>query len=145
MIVELPAQLTAEATTPSYAHDGDAGLDLHSIEGLVLRPGERRLVGTGVSVEIPTGHVGLIAPRSGLAKKEGVTVLNAPAVIDSGYRGELKVLLVNTDRMARYQVRAGDRIAQLLIVPVVRALVTTVERLAPSERGEGGFGSTGRA
>lgn len=127
---------------PVYARDADAGLDLHAAEAVTLAPGERALVPTGIAVAIPTGFAGFVLPRSGLALRQGVTVLNAPGLIDAGYRGEIKVLLVNHD--ARQQtLRRGERIAQLVIQPVEHAELVEVSELPPSERGPGGFGSTG--
>jgi len=128
---------------PAYAKPGDAGLDLRASESVTLEPGERRLVPTGVAVAIPEGHAGFVLPRSGLAMHKGVTVLNAPGLIDSGYRGELKVLLINHGAAA-VGIERGERIAQLLIQPVAQARLVEVERLPDSARGEGGFGSTGR-
>ena len=136
--------LDARAAVPARAHHDDAGLDLVAIEGLELGPGERGSVGTGLAIELPAGHAGLVVPRSGLAARHGVTVLNAPGLIDAGYRGEVRVLLVNTDRSTPYRIEPGDRVAQLVVVPVATALPVLAERLADSARGEGGFGSTGR-
>lgn len=128
---------------PAYAKPGDAGLDLLASESVTLEPGERRLVPTGLAVAIPEGHAGFVLPRSGLAMHEGVTVLNAPGLIDSGYRGELKVLLINHGALA-VGIERGERIAQLVVQPVARARLVERERLPDSARGEGGFGSTGR-
>lgn len=130
---------------PTYARPGDAGADLHSTEDVELAPGERASVGTGVAIALPEGHAGLVVPRSGLAFAHGVTIVNAPGTIDAGYRGEIRVALLNTDSRASYRVSAGDRIAQLVIVPVVRARFTAVDELPESVRGTGGFGSTGYA
>jgi dUTP pyrophosphatase len=130
---------------PSYARPGDAGADLHSTEDVVLAPGERASVGTGVAVALPEGHAGFVVPRSGLAFRHGITVVNAPGTIDAGYRGEIRVALLNTDSRETYRVSAGDRIAQLVIVPVVQARFTAVDELPESVRGTGGFGSTGYA
>jgi dUTP pyrophosphatase len=127
---------------PAYAKPGDAGLDLRASEAVTLEPGERRLVPTGVAVAIPEGHAGLVLPRSGLAMQKGVTVLNAPGLIDSGYRGELKVLLINHGALA-VGIERGERVAQLVIQPVAHARLVEEERLPDSARGEGGFGSTG--
>lgn len=137
--------LDAGLEAPSYAHPGDAGADLRAREDVVLEPGERRLVPTGVSIALPNGYVALIHPRSGLATKHGLTVVNAPGTVDAGYRGEIRVILLNTDRSAPYTITAGDRIAQLVVMPVSRARFVPVERLPGSHRGEGGFGSTGYA
>lgn len=128
---------------PGYAHPGDAGADLRASEDVVLAPGRRASVGTGVAIALPDGHVGFVVPRSGLAFKHGITIVNAPGTIDAGYRGEIRVALLNTDAEQTYRVSAGDRIAQLVIVPVVRARFTPVAELPDSVRGLGGFGSTG--
>ncbi len=141
----LPVLLLDErAVLPARAHAGDAGLDLVSVESVELPPGGRARVRTGIAIELPDGHAGLVVPRSGLAARHGVTVLNAPGLIDAGYRGEVAVLLVNTDRDAAYRIEAGDRIAQLVVVPVALAEPQAVAGLTASARGEGGFGSTGR-
>ncbi len=132
------------ATLPSRAHEGDAGLDLYACEPAHIGPGERWSVGTGVAVEIPAGHAGLVLPRSGLAREHGIALVNSPGLIDSGYRGEVRVLLLNTDPAEIFRVQAGDRIAQLVLVPVALAEPVEVASLADSARGEGGFGSTGR-
>ncbi|MCI2958924.1 dUTP diphosphatase [Agromyces atrinae] len=128
---------------PSYAHPGDAGADLHAAESLVLEPGERATVGTGVSIALPDGYVAFVVPRSGLAFKHGITIVNAPGTVDAGYRGEIKVSLLNTDAREAYSISVGDRIAQVIVMPVSRARFVPVDRLPGSERGEGGFGSTG--
>ena len=128
---------------PAYAKPGDAGLDLRASESVTLEPGERRLVPTGLAVALPEGHAGFVLPRSGLAMHRGVTVLNAPGLIDSGYRGELKVLLINHGAEA-VSIDRGERIAQLVVQLVARARLVEEERLPDSARGEGGFGSTGR-
>jgi dUTP pyrophosphatase len=143
--VELPvAKLKDEAVLPTRAHEGDAGLDLYSCETAHIGPGERWSVGTGVGVEIPEGHAGLVLPRSGLARDHGISLVNSPGLIDSGYRGELRVLLLNNDPAETFRVKTGDRIAQLVLVPI--ALATPVEAavLADSARATGGFGSSGR-
>ena len=132
-----------ELPLPAYAKPGDAGLDLRASEAVTLEPGERRLVPTGLAVAIPEGHAGFVLPRSGLAMEKGVTVLNAPGLIDSGYRGELKVLLINHGAEA-VGIERGERIAQLVIQPVAPARLVEGERLPDSARGAGGFGSTGR-
>ena len=143
MEIVLPVRLLeADAVVPTYAHPDDAGLDLSANETCQLAPGERTAVGTGLAVAIPVGFVGLIHPRSGLALRHGLTVANAPGTIDAGYRGELKVLLVNLGAES-VTIRRGDRIAQLLVQPVARARVVVRESLDDSARGEGGFGSTG--
>lgn len=143
--MELPiARLTADAVLPARAHEGDAGLDLYACEAAHIGPGERWSVGTGIAVEIPDGHAGLVLPRSGLAKKHGVTLVNSPGLIDAGYRGEIRVLLLNTDPADTFRVVAGDRIAQLVIAPIALAEPVEAPALAESARGEGGFGSSGR-
>ncbi len=129
---------------PTRAHQGDAGLDLCALEAVVLEPGERARVRTGLAIELPPGHAGLVLPRSGLAARHGIALVNAPGLIDEGYRGELQVLLLNTDRDQACGLAAGDRIAQLVVVPVAIAEPVEVAELAPAVRGEGGFGSSGR-
>jgi dUTP pyrophosphatase len=136
-------RLDADAKLPTRAHPGDAGLDLHAAEEAVLAPGERASIGTGIAVEIPDGHAGLVLPRSGIAARNGIALVNAPGLIDSGYRGELRVLLLNTDRSEPFRIAPGDRIAQLMLVPVEGAEVVEVEELSDSARGVGGFGSSG--
>jgi len=128
---------------PTYAHPGDAGADLVSSEALRLEPGQRALVGTGVSIALPDGYVAFVVPRSGLATKHGITIVNSPGTVDAGYRGEIKVTLLNTDAEHAYDIAAGDRIAQLIVMPVSRARFIPVDALPESVRGEGGFGSTG--
>lgn len=128
---------------PSYAHEGDAGADLCAREDVTLAPGERALVPTGVSLALPLGFVGLIHPRSGLATRHGLTVVNAPGTVDAGYRGELKVTLLNTDAATPIVLKRGDRIAQLVIQKVERARFIQVQELDDTSRGAGGFGSTG--
>lgn len=131
---------------PTYAHPGDAGADLRANEEVKIPPaGGRALVGTGIRIALPDGYAGFVLPRSGLALKHGVTCLNTPGLIDSGYRGEVKVLLVNTDPTETFVVQPGDRIAQLVVQPVAQATFTKVDALDDHQRGEGGFGSTGRA
>lgn len=136
-------RLDASAPLPAYARDGDAGLDLHAAHDVTLEPGGRALVGTGLAIALPEGFAGFVLPRSGLALTDGVSILNTPGLIDAGYRGELKVLLVNHDPTAAVTLRRGERIAQLVIQPVERAELVLVDELPPSERGAGGFGSTG--
>jgi dUTP pyrophosphatase len=138
------ARLNEEATLPTRAHEGDAGLDLYASEPAHIGPGERWGVGTGIAVEIPEGHAGLVLPRSGLARENGIALVNSPGLIDSGYRGEIRVLLLNTDPAEIFRVAPGDRIAQLLITPIAAAEPVEAEALAESARGEGGFGSSGR-
>jgi dUTP pyrophosphatase len=130
-------------TAPGYAHPGDAGADLVSADDLVLEPGQRATVGTGAAIALPDGFVAFVVPRSGLAAKHGITIVNSPGTVDAGYRGEIRVTLLNTDTRESYAISAGDRIAQLIVMPVSRARFIPVERLPGSDRGEGGFGSTG--
>lgn len=136
-------QLNPSATLPAPARAGDAGLDLRSAIDVEVGPGERALVPTGLAVAIPEGHAGLVLPRSGLASRRGLTLANAPGLIDSGYRGELTCAVVNLDRSEPVSIRKGDRIAQLVVVPVPPVEPMWVEELPASERGERGFGSTG--
>lgn len=140
----LPIRITLDpgAQTPTRAHTTDAGYDLHANENLTLYQGARALISTGVHAAIPPGHVGMICPRSGLAHKHGVTVLNAPGIIDQGYTGEIKVNLHNTSRLTRY-IKRGDRIAQLVIVPIADTHLVQVDSLEATERGDNGHGSTG--
>jgi dUTP pyrophosphatase len=143
--VKLPiARLNEEAVLPSRAHEGDAGLDLYACEAAHIGPGERWSIGTGVAAAIPAGHAGLVLPRSGLAKRHGITLVNSPGLIDSGYRGEIRVLLLNTDPAEVFRVAPGDRIAQLVITPVAPAEPVETDALGDSARGDGGFGSSGR-
>ena len=137
-------RLNDAAQAPRRAHPGDAGCDLFAAEAARLEPGERASVGTGIAVEIPEGSAGLVLPRSGLAAKHGISVVNAPGLIDAGYRGEVRVLLLNTDRSHAFVIEPGDRIAQLVIVEVGDAEPVEVDSLEESARGAGGFGSTGR-
>lgn len=136
-------RLDDRAVLPTRAHAGDAGLDLHALDGATLAPGERAAIATGIAVEIPAGHAGLVLPRSGLALRHGVALVNAPGLIDSGYRGELRVLMLNTDRAVAFRIAAGDRIAQLVVVPVETVSIVETEELSVSARGAGGFGSSG--
>ena len=143
--MQLPVlRLKDDAVLPARAHPGDAGLDLHACEAAHLGPGERWSVGTGVALEIPDGHAGLVVPRSGLAREHGISLVNAPGLIDSGYRGEVRVLLLNTDPAEVFRIEAGDRIAQLVLVPVATAEPVESADLGDSARGIDGFGSTGR-
>lgn len=135
-------RLHPDAQLPAGAYEGDAGLDLASVEEAVLAPGERRTVATGLAVAIPDGHAGFLQPRSGLAARHGITVVNSPGLIDAGYRGELKVVLLNTDRDEPFRIRPGDRIAQLVVLALPRITVTEADDLPPSERAERGFGSS---
>lgn len=136
-------RLDPAARLPVRAHDDDAGYDLHALEPATLEAGERAMIRTGIAIELPAGHAGLVLPRSGLAARHGIALVNAPGLIDAGYRGEVKVLLLNTDRTAAFEIAAGDRIAQLVVVAVAAPAVTEVSELATSARGDGGFGSTG--
>jgi len=138
------AKLKAEAKVPTRAHAGDAGLDLYACESAHLGPGERWSVGTGVAVEIPEGHAGFVLPRSGLARDHGIALVNAPGLIDAGYRGEVRVLLLNTDPAEVFRLQPGQRIAQLVVAPIATAEPVEVEALGESARGDGGFGSSGR-
>ena len=143
-MTELPvARLRDDAVLPAQAYDGDAGLDLAAYERVVLEPGERAVVGTGVAVAIPSGYAGLVVPRSGLAARHGLTIVNAPGLIDSGYRGELKVILLNTDARERFVIEPGMRIAQLVLVEAASVRLIEVDELPESERGAAGFGSSG--
>ena len=136
-------EIPVVGTAPSYAHPGDAGADLSAAEDAILAPGERRLVGTGVRVALPEGTVGMVTPRSGLAARTGLSIVNAPGIIDAGYRGEIKVCLVNLDGRDSIEIRSGDRIARLVVVPFISAAFVEVEELDVTERGFGGYGSTG--
>jgi dUTP pyrophosphatase len=134
--------LRDDASLPSQAYDGDAGLDLAACEATTLGPGERAVVPTGVAVEIPEGYAGFVQPRSGLAARNGIGIVNSPGLIDSGYRGEIRVVLLNTDARESFTVEPGMRIAQLVIVPVAAVRLVEAEELAVSERGARGFGSS---
>ncbi len=141
--IELPiTRLRPEATIPDRAYAGDAGLDLASCEHVVLAPGERALVGTGLAVAIPEGHAGWVQPRSGLAAKHGITIVNSPGLVDAGYRGELRVILQNTDAHESFTVEPGMRIAQLVLVELPEVELVVVDELPESERGVRGFGSS---
>lgn len=135
--------LTTAAEPPAYAHHDDAGADLRSSDEVTLQPGERVTVGTGVAIALPEGYAAFVLPRSGLAAKHGITIVNAPGTVDAGYRGEIRVTLLNTDARMPYAVAVGDRIAQLVVMPVTRARFVPVQELPDSARGTGGFGSTG--
>jgi dUTP pyrophosphatase len=142
-VSELPfKRLDETATLPVRAYAGDAGLDLAAVERVELAPGARALVGTGLAVAIPDGHAGFVQPRSGLAAEHGITIVNAPGLVDSGYRGELKVILLNTDLAQTFVVEPGMRIAQLVVVPVATPQPVEVTELPETERGEKGFGSS---
>jgi dUTP pyrophosphatase len=141
--VELPIRrLHPDAVVPERAYAGDAGLDLAACERVELGPGERATVGTGLAVAIPEGYAGYVQPRSGLASRHGITIVNAPGLVDSGYRGELRVVLLNTDREERFAVEPGMRIAQLVVLPVPEVTPVVVDELPESERGVRGFGSS---
>ena len=135
-------RLRDEAVVPSRAYDGDAGLDLSACERVVLQPGERGMVNTGLAVAVPEGYAGFVQPRSGLASRHGITIVNTPGLVDSGYRGELRVVLLNTDARESFVVEPGMRIAQLVVVPVATVDPIEVEELPESERGVRGFGSS---
>lgn len=136
-------RLDPAARLPVRAHEDDAGYDLHALEAATLAPGQRAMLRTGIAIELPPGHAGLVMPRSGLAARHGIALVNAPGLIDAGYRGELCVLLLNTDGAAAFEVSPGDRIAQLVIVAVAAPAVVEADALAATVRGEGGFGSSG--
>jgi dUTP diphosphatase len=138
------AKLKEGARLPRRAHEGDAGLDLYACEAAHIGPGERWSVGTGVGIEVPDGYAGLVLPRSGLARDHGISLVNSPGLIDSGYRGELRVLLLNNDPAETFRLEPGDRIAQLLLTPIALAEPAPVSELSQSSRGDGGFGSSGR-
>lgn len=143
--MELRVQLLTEtAKLPARQHEGDAGLDLFAAEKAHIGPGERWQVATGIAVEIPPGHAGLVLPRSGLARRHGISLVNAPGLIDSGYRGEVSVLLLNNDPAEIFRIEPGDRIAQLLVTPFAAVQAVPAASLPASDRGDGGFGSTGR-
>jgi dUTP pyrophosphatase len=143
-VIELAvARLRDDAVLPSQAYDGDAGLDLSACERVEIAPGERAVVGTGVAVAIPDGYAGFVLPRSGLATRHGMTIVNSPGLIDSGYRGELKVILLNTDAREPFVVEPGMRIAQLVLVEAPAVQLVEVEELPESERGAAGLGSSG--
>ncbi|MCU1404627.1 MAG: dut [Glaciihabitans sp.] len=135
--------LISSSQVPVYAHPGDAGADLVAAEAVELAPGQRATVGTGVSIALPDGYAAFVVPRSGLASKHGITIVNSPGTVDAGYRGEIRVTLLNTDASLPYSVAVGDRIAQLIISPVTRAVFIPINTLPESQRGASGFGSTG--
>ena len=136
-------RLRDDAVLPSRAHSGDAGFDLSACEEITIGVGERAAVGTGIAVEIPEGHAGLVVPRSGLALRHGISMVNAPGVIDAGYRGEVRLLLLNTDNETPFTVERGMRIGQLLVVPVADVDLVETDEVTATERGVGGFGSSG--
>ncbi len=137
-------RLDPDLPMPGYARRGDAGMDLYAAEAAVLKPGERAAVRTGLAVEIPRGYAGFVHVRSGRALREGLALVNAPGLIDSGYRGEIKVIVVNLDPSSTIDIKRGEKLAQLVVQPVENAELVVVEELPSSDRGEGGFGSTGR-
>jgi dUTP pyrophosphatase len=139
----LVKRLDPDAPVPERAHPGDAGLDLRSAIDVEVKPGERALVATGIAIAIPEGHAGLVLPRSGLASRHGLTMANAPGLIDAGYRGEVICAVVNLDRDSAVMIRRGDRIAQLVLITIPDVEPAVVDELPPTSRGEGGFGSTG--
>ncbi len=139
----LVTRLDADLPLPAYEHPGDAGLDLRSRVDCELAPGERRLVPTGIAIALPDGYVGLVHPRSGLALRQGIGIVNGPGTVDAGYRGEIGVILINHDRSDAVRIQRGDRIAQLVVQRVERAHLVEVSELPGSHRGVGGFGSTG--
>lgn len=142
--MRLPVErIDADLPMPAYAHDGDAGMDLSAAEDVTLAPFERAGVGTGIAIAIPEGHAGFVQPRSGLALRKGLALVNSPGLIDSHYRGEIRVVLVNLDPTESIVIQRGERIAQLVIQPVVRALPYEVDALDRTARGDDGFGSTG--
>jgi dUTP pyrophosphatase len=142
-VAETVEVLISAGTLPVYSHPGDAGADLAAAEAVELAPGERRTVGTGVSIALPDGYAAFVVPRSGLAARHGITIVNSPGTVDAGYRGEIRVTLLNTDLTESYSIAVGDRIAQLIVTPVSRAHFIPVESLPGSHRGQAGFGSTG--
>jgi dUTP pyrophosphatase len=137
--------LDDELPMPRYQHNGDAGLDLPSRVDFVLGPGERAMIPTGMAVAIPRGYAGFVLPRSGLASRHGIALVNSPGLIDSGYRGELAIVMINTDKHSSFDIKRGDRIAQLVIQPVIEARTVQVKELDDTSRGAGGFGSTGKS
>ena len=142
-MIEVPVRrLREDAVLPTRAYEGDVGLDLVACESLTLQPGERGVVPIGIAVEIPEGYAGFVQPRSGLASEHGIGVVNSPGLVDPGYRGELRVVLLNTDRREPFEVQPGMRIAQLVVAPVASVRLVEVDELATSERGRRGFGSS---
>ena len=142
VVVEVK-RLDPHLPLPAYQRPGDAGLDLHAAEDVTIPPGERVVIGSGIAVAIPEGYVGLGTPRSGLAARNGLSIVNSPGIIDSGYRGEIKLILINHDPRETMEIKRGERVGQLVIVPFVSALLVERDELPPSERGTGGHGSTG--
>ena len=143
-MIEIALKLLDEGLPlPRYQHEGDAGFDLASRTDFVVEPGERAIVPTGVALQIPRGYAGLVLPRSGLAARHGIALVNSPGLIDSGYRGEIAVVLINTDKRQAFEIKRGDRIAQLVIQKIEEAVIREVAELDETLRGAGGFGSTG--
>ena len=143
-MIELEIKLLDEdLPVPRYQHAGDAGLDLASRIDYVLEPGERAMIPTGISVAIPRGYAGFVLPRSGLASRHGIALVNSPGLVDSGYRGEMSIIMINTDKREAFHIKRGDRIAQLVIQRVEEVAVVKVDSLEDTSRGSGGFGSTG--
>jgi dUTP pyrophosphatase len=143
-VTTLPVRrLDPRIPLPAYQHDGDAGLDLCGAEDVTIAPGERAIVATGIAVAIPEGFVGLVVPRSGLAVRLGLSMVNTPGIVDSGYRGEIKIVLINHDLREQVVIARGERIAQLVVMPVASVTVEEVDELSTTTRGDGGFGSTG--
>ena len=137
--------LDEELPMPRYQHEGDAGLDLPSRVDYVLEPGERAMIPTGIAVAIPRGYAGFVLPRSGLASRHGIALVNSPGLVDSGYRGEMAIIMINTDKRDAFHIKRGDRIAQLVIQKIVEATTIQVSELDATSRGSGGFGSTGQS
>jgi dUTP pyrophosphatase len=145
-MIELRIKLLDEdLPLPRYQHDGDAGLDLPSRVDFVLEPGERAMIPTGIAVAIPPGYAGFVLPRSGLASRHGIALVNSPGLVDSGYRGEMAIMMINTDKRKAFHIKRGDRIAQLVIQKVENVTIVKVEELDDTSRGAGGFGSTGKS
>ena len=145
-MIEIQIKLLDEdLPMPRYQHEGDAGLDLPSRVDYVLEPGERAMIPTGIAVAIPRGYAGFVLPRSGLASRHGIALVNSPGLVDSGYRGEMAIIMINTDKRKAFHIKRGDRIAQLVIQKVVEATTIRVSELDETSRGAGGFGSTGRS
>jgi len=145
-MVEIQIKLLDEGlTVPRYQHDGDAGLDLPSRIDFALEPGARAMIPTGIAVAIPKGYAGFVLPRSGLASRHGISLVNSPGLVDAGYRGEMAIVMINTDKHETFHIKRGDRIAQLVIQRVENVTLTTVDELDDTSRGAGGFGSTGKS
>jgi len=145
-MIEIQIKLLDEdLPMPRYQHEGDAGLDLPSRVDYVLEPGERAMIPTGIAVAIPRGYAGFVLPRSGLASRHGIALVNSPGLVDSGYRGEMAIIMINTDKREAFHIKRGDRIAQLVIQKVIEATTIQVSELDATSRGSGGFGSTGQS